>query len=161
MPFLAMKIISKEARQTLRIGRIIAGNLAPADIICLFGPLGAGKTVLTKGIAQGLGIQKEKVTSPSFVLIREYAQGKFPLYHFDLYRLNDPRDILCLGYEEYLYAQGVSVIEWGERLKYLLPKEFLKIELSFESSRQRELKFSAYGARYKKLMGRIGEDIRH
>lgn len=156
-----MKIISKNTRQTLSIGRAISGNLEPSDIICLFGPLGAGKTVLAKGIAWGLGIKKEKVVSPSFVLIREYAQGRIPLYHFDLYRLDNPQDILCLGYEEYLWAQGVCVIEWADRLKYLLPKEFLKIELSLKPDTQRELKFSAYGARYKKLMGRIGEDIRH
>jgi tRNA threonylcarbamoyladenosine biosynthesis protein TsaE len=156
-----MKIISKSARQTLSIGRIICGNLQPSDIVCLFGQLGSGKTVLAKGIAWGLGIKKDKVASPSFVLIREYAQGKIPLYHFDLYRLNNPQDILCLGYEEYLYAQGICVIEWAERLKYLLPKEFLKIELSLKPDKQRELKFSACGMRYQKLMEKISEDIRH
>jgi tRNA threonylcarbamoyladenosine biosynthesis protein TsaE len=122
--------------------------------------LGSGKTVLTKGIAQGLGIKKERIISPSFVLIREY-KAEVPFYHLDLYRLKKPKDILGLGYEEYLYDEGITVIEWADRLKYLIPKEYLKIELSIKSQNQRLLKFIAFGGHYQELLKKIHEDIRH
>jgi tRNA threonylcarbamoyladenosine biosynthesis protein TsaE len=156
-----MKIISNSTRDTLGIGRAIAKNLKKGDIVCLFGELGAGKTVLTKGIAWGLGIDKDRIISPSFVLIRQYTQAKIPFYHLDLYRLKHPRDILLLGYEEYLYADGITVIEWADRLKYLLPKEYLKIGLFIKSDKQRSLEFNAFGRHYKEALDNIYEDIRH
>ena len=151
------RLISNGVRETINIGRRIAKNLRPGDIICLFGELGSGKTMLTKGIAQGLGVQKNKIISPSFVLIRIHTQGRLPLYHFDLYRLKAPRDILGLGYEEYLYDTGVTVIEWADRLKYLLPKEFLKIELLLKPDSQRLFKFTPMGSRYKELLRKVYE----
>jgi len=114
-----MKVISKSVKETINIGKSLARKLKKGDIICLFGELGSGKTVLTKGIACGLKIPKEEVISPTFVLIRQYQKGDLPIYHFDLYRLKSPDDIALLGYEEYFYDQGVSVIEWPDRLKYL------------------------------------------
>jgi tRNA threonylcarbamoyladenosine biosynthesis protein TsaE len=152
-----VKIISRSVRDTINIGKAMANNLRPGDIICLFGEFGSGKTVLTKGIASGLGIKGNSITSPSFVLIREYAQGKLPLYHFDLYRLESARDIFALGYEEYLYNDGITVIEWADRLKYLMPAECVRIELLIMEGSKRELRFSASGARYKELLGRIHE----
>jgi tRNA threonylcarbamoyladenosine biosynthesis protein TsaE len=144
-----MEIISRSVTDTLKIGRSIAKNLRAGDIICLFGELGSGKTVLTKGIAVGLGIKKSDVISPSFVLIREHRKAKPPLYHFDLYRLKRQADILALGYEEYLYGDGVSVIEWADRLGHLLPQEYLKLELSVKTKTQRLIKFTAFGNRWK------------
>jgi len=152
-----MQIISKSVKDTLNIGKVIAKDLQKGDIICLFGQLGSGKTVLTKGIAQGLGIKKNRIVSPSFVLIRQHSQGRLPLCHFDLYRLKEPKDIAAIGYEEYLYDDEVSVIEWADRLKYLLPREFLKIELFIKSEKQRLLEFKAFGSRYKELLARIHE----
>lgn len=155
-----MEIISKSVNDTINIGKRIAKNLKPADIICLFGELGSGKTILAKGIALGLGIKGISVSSPSFILMRKHL-GKFPFYHFDLYRLKTPQDILKLGYEEYLYNEAISVIEWADRLKYLMPDEFLKIELSIiKVNSQRLLKFTARGRRYKELLEKIHEDIR-
>lgn len=156
-----MEIFSRSAKHTIKIGRQIAKSLKPPDIICLFGQLGSGKTVLTKGIAAGIGIRPSEITSPSFVLIRQYRGNKFSLYHFDLYRLKIEQEILSLGYEEYLYDEAVTVIEWADRLKYLLPKEYLKIELFIKTNSQRSLKFTAFGSRYKKLLERIYENIRH
>jgi len=152
-----MQIISQSVNETLNTGKIIAKHLKKSDIICLFGQLGSGKTVLTKGIAQGLGVNKNRVISPSFVLIRQYSKAKIPLYHFDLYRLKATKDILELGYEEYFYSEGVSVIEWADRLKYLLPKEYLKIELIIKADKIRLLKFSSFGKRYKELLSKIHE----
>lgn len=154
-----MKKISRSVVSTLKIGKAISRHLQPGDIILLSGSLGAGKTVLAKGIAQGLGINKDKVVSPSFVLLRVY-KGKHPLHHFDFYRLKTPADILALGYEEYFYSEGITVIEWPERLKFLLPKEFLKIKLYAKAANSRVLEFIARGAGYKRLLGKINENIR-
>ena len=155
-----MEITSDSARKTQDIGRFIAGNLNKGDIVCLFGDLGSGKTVLTKGIGLGLGLDKDRVTSPTFVIIRQY-EARIPIYHFDLYRLALPEDILSLGYEEYLFDQGVSVIEWADKLGCLIPKEFLKIELRVVGREKRHLKISAKGSRYKKLMEKLNENLRN
>jgi tRNA threonylcarbamoyladenosine biosynthesis protein TsaE len=156
-----MQIISHSVNETLNIGKIIAKHLKKGDIICLFGQLGSGKTVLTKGIASGLGIKTNKITSPSFVIIHPYLEAKIPFYHFDLYRLKAHQDILALGYEEYLYNEAIKVIEWAESLGILLPREFLKIELYIKADQQRLLKFSAQGQHYKKLLHKINENLRH
>ena len=152
-----MKIISKSVNDTLKIGKVIAKNLREGNIVCLFGELGSGKTILTKGIASALGIKRRKVISPSFVLIRQYSTAKIPFYHFDLYRLKTIEEILDLGYEEYFYNDGITVVEWADRLKYLLPKEYLKIKLSIKSDSQRLFEFSAFGKHYRELLGKIYE----
>jgi len=152
-----VEIISKSVNDTLKIGKAIAGNLRQGDIICLFGELGTGKTVLAKGIAQGLGIERSKIISPSFILMRLYTQGRLPLCHFDLYRLKSLQDIMALGYEECIYDKGVTVIEWADRLRYLLPSECLKIKLSIKGDKQRLLVFKAPGRRYKELLAKIYE----
>ena len=154
-----MKKLSRSVTSTLKIGKAISRHLRPGDIILLSGSLGAGKTVLAKGIAQGLGISKDKVVSPSFVLLRVH-KGKHLLHHFDFYRLKTPHDILGLGHEEYFYSEGITVIEWPERLKFLLPKEFLKIKLSVKAANSRLLQFIAKGPGYKRLLGKINENIR-
>lgn len=155
-----MEIISRSVNETIKAGKGIAKYLSAGDILCLKGELGSGKTVFVKGIASGLGIEARDVISPSFVLIRCHS-AKLPLFHFDLYRLSDPKDILNLGYEDYLFDGGVSAIEWPERLGCLMPKEFLKIELSLRTTTHRLLKFSARGEHYLKLLEEIHDHIRH
>lgn len=130
----------------MKIGRAIAAGSKKSDIICLFGNLGSGKTVLTRGIASGLGVKKDNIISPTFVLIRQY-KGKLPVYHFDLYRLQGTQDILALGYEEYFYNEGISIIEWADRLCCLMPKEFLRVDLEVTGENKRSLEFSAFGSR--------------
>jgi tRNA threonylcarbamoyladenosine biosynthesis protein TsaE len=156
-----MQIISCSVKETLHLGRLLAKHLRAGDIICLQGELGAGKTVFTKGIAEGLGVNKAKVTSSSFILVRRHLEGKIPLYHFDLYRLKNPADIAAVGYEEYLYDEGVSVIEWAENLDCLMPKEHLMVKLAYRGQNKRVLEFSAAAARYKKLIQEFNEDISH
>jgi tRNA threonylcarbamoyladenosine biosynthesis protein TsaE len=153
-----MEIISGSTQKTLDIGKQISKKLKKGDIICLFGDLGSGKTVLTKGISLGLGVGEDKVTSPTFVILRQH-EGKFPIYHFDLYRLNSPEDILDLGYEEYLFDEGISVIEWADKLGGLLPKEFLKIRLRVIGENKRKIMIAAQGKRHKKLLEDIREDF--
>lgn len=147
-----IRFLSHETTETLKIGRKLAGYLQKGDIVCLFGNLGSGKTVLTKGIASGLGIEQDKIISPTFVLIHQYTGAKLPFYHFDLYRLDNFKGILELGYEEYLYGDGITVIEWADRLKTLLPSEYLKVELAVTNKHQRILKFTALGRRYEELL---------
>ncbi|RKY32451.1 MAG: tRNA (adenosine(37)-N6)-threonylcarbamoyltransferase complex ATPase subunit type 1 TsaE, partial [Candidatus Omnitrophota bacterium] len=96
----SMQIISNSAAQTMKIGSKIAKRLEKGDIICLFGDLGSGKTIFTKGLGRGLGITEKKIISPTFIFVREH-KAKINLFHFDLYRLKDPEDISELGYEEY------------------------------------------------------------
>jgi len=143
--------LSASIDQTLKIGRKLARNLRGGEIILLSGSLGAGKTVLAKGIAQGLGIDQDKVVSPTFVLLRLH-QGKYLLQHFDLYRARAVEDIFALGYAEYFYSPAVTIIEWPERLKFLLPREFLKIKLIIKAKNKRLLKFSAKGRRHQELL---------
>lgn len=151
--------LSFSVNQTLKLGKNIARYLQGSEIILLSGSLGAGKTILAKGLASGLGINKNDVLSPTFVLLRVY-QGKYLLQHFDFYRIKTPEDLLALGYQEYLYADAVTIIEWPQRLKFLLPKEFIKIKLSIESKNRRRLEFTAKGQEYKKLLKKIYENIR-
>ena len=161
-----MQLISKSVAQTLHIGRTIAKNLQKGDIVCLFGELGSGKTVLVKGIASGLGINKNRIISPTFVLIRELrTKDNVPFYHFDFYRLKTSGDILILGYEEYFYNEGITVIEWADRLGYLLPEEYLKITLKVKATKRRRIEFIPFGKRYEELIRALKshkyENFRH
>lgn len=148
-----MKIISTSVQETIRIGRRIASKLKPGDIVCLFGQLGSGKTVLTKGIASSLGIRKENCISPTFILVRQHrVKNNFFLYHFDLYRVDSVEEIIDLGYEEYFYGEGITVVEWADRLNGLMPKEYLKIELACLRDSRRKIELSAFGRRYEDMI---------
>jgi tRNA threonylcarbamoyladenosine biosynthesis protein TsaE len=112
------------------------GKLArPGDIFCLKGPLGAGKTVFAQGLAQGLGID-HRVTSPTFTLMNVYEGGRLTLYHFDLYRLEGgPKDLESLGYEDYFYSGGISVVEWPERAWEDMPDTAIVVEIKTDLAR--------------------------
>ena len=153
-----MQVISKSASHTKRLGRSIAKRLARGDIIALFGDLGSGKTTLTKGIAEKMGVRSARVNSPTFVLLKTY-KARLPLYHFDFYRAKDILDAYRIGCEEYFFGDGVSVIEWADRIKEILPKEYLAIKLFIKDENKRLLRFYAYGRRYKKLIKELYEDI--
>ncbi|MFA6378295.1 MAG: tRNA (adenosine(37)-N6)-threonylcarbamoyltransferase complex ATPase subunit type 1 TsaE [Candidatus Omnitrophota bacterium] len=160
------KILSKNPKHTFELGERLAKHLRPQDVICLFGPLGSGKTVLTKGVATGLGLKSNVVSSPTFTFLNIYDSAcympnhfkrakrieKLPLYHFDLYRIEKTEDLQALGLDEFLYGQGVCVIEWAEKLGSLLPKECLEIKISHKGETSRQLAFSAKGKRAKELL---------
>ncbi len=140
-------------QETLELGRILGGFLKEGDVIALFGDLGTGKTVFTRGVAQGMGVEG-LVTSPTFVLINEY-QGVLPLYHFDVYRLEESDEILELGYEEYFYGEGVTVIEWADKILDYLPEEYLGVRLEKTEpleAQGRRLVFEPRGERYVKMV---------
>ncbi|MFC1674516.1 tRNA (adenosine(37)-N6)-threonylcarbamoyltransferase complex ATPase subunit type 1 TsaE [Candidatus Omnitrophota bacterium] len=155
-----MQILSESVNQTLNIGRKLSPILKAGDILCLFGGLGSGKTVLVKGIASGLGIKKSEVLSPTFILIRQYRFAALSLNHFDLYRLKSEKDILGLGYEDYFFGCGITVVEWADRLRNLMPKEYLGIELSVKGKKHRLIKMNPCGRRYKELINGLNENIR-
>ena len=157
--------VTQNPEATKQVGKNLGQNLSPGSIVALIGELGSGKTTLVQGIGEGLRI-KSLIKSPSFVIINEY-DGPLPLYHFDLYRLNNAEEILSLGYEEYFYEKrGVVVIEWAKKIKDFLPKEYLEINLkivnpvrkSFFSGvnlSKRKISGQAYGASYKEVMKKM------
>jgi tRNA threonylcarbamoyladenosine biosynthesis protein TsaE len=114
---------------TERLGRALAGVLPPGTVVALIGTLGAGKTRLVQAVATALGVPPGDVTSPTFVLVNEYRQGRMPIYHFDTYRLKDEDEFMSLGPEEYFDADGLSFVEWGDRVEHLLPEDHVEIEL--------------------------------
>ena len=114
--------------ETIGFGTRLAAGLQRGDVLALSGELGAGKTALVKGIARGLGIAHD-VTSPTFTLIHEYAGGRFPLFHIDLYRLSSIAQALAIGIEDYLNGTGVTVIEWPEMVESLLPERTTRIRI--------------------------------
>ena len=113
---------SNSAEDTFAFGQKLGREAVPGEIICLDGDLGVGKTVFTQGFAAGLGID-DYVNSPTFNIVKEYEGGRLPLYHFDVYRIGDPSEMEEIGYEDYVYGQGVSIIEWPGQIEELLPKE--------------------------------------
>jgi len=119
------KFLSGGSGETYDIGRMIGKQLKRGDIVCLMGELGTGKTMLTKGLAAGSGV-KDYVTSPSFKLINEY-KGRIKFYHFDLYRLSGISDVAELGYREYFYGNGITVIEWAGKMRKWLPEQRIDV----------------------------------
>ena len=148
------KIVSKSPAQTVRLGARLGKALKRGDIICLFGELGTGKTTLIKGIAKGMGLRWSAVNSPTFVLMNIY-EGRLPLFHFDFYRLDSMREISAIGYDEFLYDDGVAVIEWADRLENDLPEEYLRVELRHKNLNERIVQFSARGPRYDKIVHQV------
>jgi len=114
-------IISHSPQETFELGRQCAAPLRRGAVLALEGDLGAGKTQFTKGLAEGLGVEAD-VTSPTFTLIHEYPGGRLPLFHIDLYRLEDEDEVLGIGLDEYLDGDGVTVIEWADKFATLMPK---------------------------------------
>lgn len=108
-------ITTQSEEETSAVGRELAATLAAGDIVLLYGDLGAGKTAFVRGLAEGLGVSRDEVSSPTFTLVQEYRGGRLPLFHVDLYRLNDPREIDDLGLDE-IAAGGVLAIEWAEKI---------------------------------------------
>lgn len=125
---------------TIRLGIELAKTLSKGDVVALYGDLGSGKTTFTKGIGQGLGVKdSHHINSPTFVLIKEY-NGRLPIYHIDLYRLDNLQDIENIAIEEYIYGDGISVIEWAERMKKLLPKKHIAVKFTVIGETERDIK---------------------
>jgi tRNA threonylcarbamoyladenosine biosynthesis protein TsaE len=161
-----LDIISHSSAQTQRLGARLGELLQGGELILLDGQLGTGKTTFTQGLAQGLGIT-EVVNSPTFTLLKEYSgqllsfpEGRPnspqrvgpPLYHFDLYRLDNPEEILDLGFEDYFYGTGVCVVEWADKADAFWPNEHVRIRMKMMSETKRGLLFTATSVRYSELL---------
>ncbi len=153
---------TRSYEETVEFGKKLGKILAPNDVICLTGDLGTGKTALTHGIAKSLGINSY-ITSPTFTIVNEH-QGKYPLFHFDVYRIADPDEMFDIGFEEYLSAEGVAVIEWGELIRDILPHEIININVKKaldESLDTRLIEVDFVGERYSDYQKRLEEILRN
>ncbi len=126
-----MRRITNSEEETLALGREIGMAAKPGEVYALEGDLGVGKTVFAKGFAEGLGID-EAVISPTFTIMQIYEGGRLPLYHFDVYRIEEPEEMDEIGYEEYFFGQGVCLVEWANQLPEIMPKETIRIRVSKE-----------------------------
>ena len=140
-----MIIETKTPQETFEVGKKIGENAKPGQIYTLTGDLGVGKTVFTQGVAAGLGIT-EPICSPTFTIIQEYESGRLPLYHFDVYRLEDVDEFYAIGGDEY-FSKGICIIEWGELIEQALPNNYMKINFTrnFENENDRCLELDFHG----------------
>ena len=146
---------SKE--ETLRLGKLLADVLPAGTVVALIGTLGAGKTRLVQAVAGALGVPREEVTSPTFVLMNEYGGGRLPVYHFDAYRLRDEDEFLELGPEEYFDGPGLTFVEWADRVENCLPTDFLRIEIEVTGDTQRRFTISGSSSKLASLVKSLQE----
>ncbi|MDO5435492.1 MAG: tRNA (adenosine(37)-N6)-threonylcarbamoyltransferase complex ATPase subunit type 1 TsaE [Clostridia bacterium] len=139
-------MITTSARETRRLGKAIAAYLEKGDVVLLHGDLGAGKSELTRGIAEGLGVT-ETVTSPSFTILNVYESGRIPLYHFDWYRLESAEELYELGMDEYLGGNGIAVVEWPGRCEEAVPERRIDIMIEPAGEETRAISWKTEGGR--------------
>ena len=148
-----MKLTSYSPEETQSFGKELGHLTRAGDVILLMGNLGAGKTCLTQGIAWGLDIDGY-ARSPSFVVVNEY-KGRLPMYHIDLYRLDNIAEIADLGLDDYLYGKGLCVVEWADKALDLMPPQNLLIKIELLGENERELELTNHGQRYKEMLADI------
>ncbi len=146
------KFTSRNENDTLELAQNIESEKFPNMVICLNGELGTGKTVFVKGFAQALGLT-ETITSPTFNIVKEYEMGELPLYHMDVYRLDEKKD--TIGILDYFHKGGVTIIEWADLLNDELPEERLEIEFRFVDENTRVLVFKPYGKIYEDVCSSV------
>lgn len=146
---------SQSEHETFTIAEKLAKLLNPGNVLTLEGELGTGKTVFTKGIAKGLEVE-DVITSPTFTIVKEY-KGKYPLYHMDVYRLeNSDEDI---GFLEYFEGDGISIIEWAQFIEMYLPEERLNITIEFLDFERRKITFEPYGNDYERIVEKLRSQL--
>lgn len=128
-----MTVLTRSVFETEREGEKLGVALRPGDIVALYGGLGVGKTAFTRGLALGLGIEKD-ITSPTFTIVNEYAGGRIPLFHFDMYRLDSENELFDIGWDDYLERNGVIVVEWSEKIISALPHSTIIVRIQNLSS---------------------------
>jgi len=154
------RVITSSPSQTMQVGEALGRLAPPGSVVCLRGNLGSGKTCLTQGIGRGLGVYGV-IHSPTFVFINEHPNlsTRPSLYHVDLYRVHDEADVLALGLEDYMYGDGVTVIEWAERAEGLLPSDCLWVDIRYVDEHTRTLTFRPHGAAYVDLVTRLRNEL--
>lgn len=147
---------SHRVEETVALGRRLGRAARPGDVAALVGDLGSGKTRLAKGMAEGLGAAcAREVTSPSFVICREYTGGRIPFYHLDAYRLAGAADLEAIGSDEILEGDGLSAVEWADRAARALPPDHLEIRLDVTGETGRRLTFTPHGPRSQRLLAAV------
>ena len=150
-------ISSASAEETFALGRVLGEALEEGDVVALVGELGAGKTCLTQGIACGLGVPDDyAVASPTFTLINEYPGRRALLYHLDVYRLAGAQDLEDMGYEDYFYGKGVSVIEWSDKVREILPENALTVHMQYVDEARREIVLEGHAVRPEMIIEALG-----
>ena len=153
------KFISKSENDTIEFANNLANQLKNGDIIVLSGDLGSGKTKFTQGILKHFDLENE-ISSPTFTIVNEYHKDKTNIYHFDVYRLTDSDEFYAIGGEEY-FEKGICLIEWGEILQNILPKEYIHITFKKDNNyeNKRILELTAHGERYEKILENFKEEL--
>ena len=146
------KITSRSIEDTMELAENIESEKFPGMIICLDGELGSGKTVFVKGFAKSLGIE-ENITSPTFNIVKEYQIGEMPLYHMDVYRLEDNDE--SIGFDDYFNSNGISIIEWSELIEDALPEERLDIKFKVIDEDTRIIKLTPHGQKYEDIVNYV------
>ena len=146
-----MEIYLQDSAAPEALGKLLGRHAADGDVFCLTGDLGAGKTLLSRGVAEALGVSSEDVTSPTFAIMNVYQGTGLEVRHFDLYRLNRPEELEDIGFDEYAGGDGVTLIEWAELFSEQLPEEYLQITLRLDGAGRRAV-------RYEELLGEVEKD---
>lgn len=152
-----LELLSRSPEETRSVGRMLGQHAQAGDLILLVGDLGTGKTTLTQGIAQGLGVA-QPARSPTFVLVAQY-QGRLPMYHADLYRVNNPLEALELGLDDQEREAGVCVVEWAEKAPEAFPQEHLEVRIAYEDGDLRRLALTATGLRYERQLATVAQAL--
>jgi tRNA threonylcarbamoyladenosine biosynthesis protein TsaE len=148
-----MVIETRSPHETKSWARRLASLLEGGELLGLIGDLGAGKTVFIKGLASGLSLREEDILSPTFTMIQEH-HGRFPLYHIDLYRLEEAT-LDDLGLREYLFSEGIAAVEWFERLRGSTEMEYLSVRISYAGANLRRIEFSAVDSRHAQIISKL------
>ncbi len=146
---------ANDEHDTERLGTALADVLPAGTVVALVGTLGAGKTRLVEAVATALGVPSTTVTSPTFVLVNEYRQGRLPVYHFDTYRLKDDDEFLELGPDEYFDSDGISLVEWADRVEHLLPAERVEVTLEVTGEHERLVAIRGTSPTMDRLVGQV------
>lgn len=152
-----MEIYLQDSAATESLGKLLGRHAADGDVFCLTGDLGAGKTLLSRGVAEALGVAGEDVTSPTFALMNVYQGTELEVRHFDLYRLNRVEELEDIGFSEYAGGDGVTLIEWAELFKDELPEEYLQITLLLDGAGRKAV-LEPKGERYEQLLEEVEKD---
>jgi tRNA threonylcarbamoyladenosine biosynthesis protein TsaE len=142
-------------QDTDRLGAALAEVLPPGTVVALIGTLGAGKTRLVQAVAAALGFPCDAVTSPTFVLVNEYRQGRMPIFHFDTYRLKDHDEFIALGPEEYFDSTGITFVEWADRVAGLLPADRVEITIEVTGDYSRQVSIATFGSAETTIAARL------
>lgn len=153
------KFVAQNEQDTDRLGAALAEVLPPGTVIGLIGTLGAGKTRLVQSVAAAVGVPREIVTSPTFVLVNEYNGGRLPIYHFDTYRLKDDDEFLNLGPDEYFDSNGLTFVEWADRVADLLPAQRIEVTIDVHGDTRRQLTIRGTSATTTALVEAVANSV--